>query len=139
MTTFGLELQQHLAHHGRISTHGLLLQRRMCQNANLRLYLLFYWWTELFNVLNFHALILSDCFTYILDFSSYCWDLLDLIIDINFHHVWNCSRNEVSWCVYLYFFWARVIICCLLLLNCQFCSVPLIGTVIFAVADWCIC
>lgn len=42
MKTFGLELQQHLAHHGRISTHGLLLRRRMCQNANLRLYLLFY-------------------------------------------------------------------------------------------------
>lgn len=31
---------------------------------------------------------------YILDFFSYCWDLLDLIIDINFRDVWNCSRMK---------------------------------------------
>ena len=42
MTTFALELQQHFVLHGRISMHGLSSQRRMCQNANLRLYLLFY-------------------------------------------------------------------------------------------------
>lgn len=73
-------------------------------------------------------------------FSSYCWDLGELIIDINFLYLIEIAQGTKSHDVYTSIFFELLsYYCCLLLLNCQFYSVPLIGTVIFSVADWCVC